>query len=81
MQGHFSLAIPVNVIFANKAILLLKTFLHKRLDLYRQTEEIDKALRIHLIVAIVLFESRHAFVIKRIRRLRAGVNDIALIKF
>ena len=54
---------------------------HHRFDLDGQTEEIDKSLRIHLVVYVVFRKSSDILVVKRIRTGNSRVGDIALVKF
>lgn len=62
-------------------ILLVSLRVEHSLDLDRQTEQVDKARAVLLIVNVVLAERSEVFAVQGVRRCYARVDDVALIEF
>ena len=47
----------------------------------RQTEQVDKALCVLLVVNVFCIEGCNFFIIQSVRRSYAGIDDVALVQF
>ena len=63
-----------------RQLLLSALLLQLRTYLDRQSEQVDEARTVLLIVNIVLVKGRYFLIVQRVRRGNARIDDVALVE-